>query len=181
MLILKENVIKENKMNNFKYLKYLIKHKFYVTRECFRIGLYWRGLVHDLSKFTPSEWIAYRNYFYGTWLKYNPIIPTYGVETKNWSKSTEGVSEAFDYAWLQHQHKNKHHWQHWILRNDDGTITPMMMPDVYIKEMVCDWLGAGMAITGKREADMWYKSNKHNMQLHELTRGRAEMLLEQLL
>lgn len=52
-------------MNNIKYLKYLIKHKFYVTRECFRIGLYWRGLVHDLSKFNPMEWVAYRNYFYG--------------------------------------------------------------------------------------------------------------------
>ena len=49
----------------YKYLQYVIKHKYYVMIECFKVGLYWRGLVHDMSKFRPSEFIPYARYFYG--------------------------------------------------------------------------------------------------------------------
>ena len=73
-------------MNNIKYLKYLLKHKYYATKYCFKFGLYWRGLVHDLSKFLPSEWIAYREYFYN-----NPY-------------NRKCVKADFNYAWLFHQH-----------------------------------------------------------------------------
>lgn len=166
-------------MNNIKYLKYLIKHKFYVTRECFKMGIYWRGLLHDLSKFTPKEWIAYRNYFYGKYINYDQFPSFAKLEFDCWSISKEGVSEAFDYAWLSHQHKNPHHWQHWILREDSGEIKTMNMPFKYIQEMVCDWIGAGLAITGKREANVWYEKNKEKIQIHPMTRLVVEDLLRE--
>jgi hypothetical protein len=163
-------------MNNIKYLKYLIKHKYFVTRECFKKGLYWRGLVHDLSKFLPKEWNAYRNYFYGTYMPYGDF-GSIKYEFDCWSISKEGVSEAFDYAWLNHQHKNKHHWQYWVLRNDDGTTVALQMPHQYATEMFCDWIGAGLAITGKKEFYLWYDANKHKMILHEATRKFVEDLI----
>ena len=143
--------------NDYKYLKYLIKHKYYVAKECFKVGLYWRGIVHDLSKFTLSEWIAYRNYFYGT-----------PDEIK------------FNEAWLNHIHKNKHHHQHWVLRNDDGTVVALDIPNVYVLEMVCDWIGAGLAITGRREVKEWYEKNKDKMVLSDLTKAKVNAMIELL-
>ena len=164
-------------MNNIKYLKYLLKHKYYVAKECFKQGLFWRGLVHDLSKFSPLEWKAYRNYFYGEYIEYNRFPQMAKYEFDCWAVSKEGVSEAFDYAWLNHQHKNPHHWQHWVLKEDSGNVKIMRMPTQYAVEMVCDWIGAGIAITGKREANLWYEKNKDKMQLHEETRILVEGVL----
>lgn len=48
-----------------KYLRYLLRHKWYVGIECFKRGLYWRGIIHDMSKFRPAEFIPYTNFFYG--------------------------------------------------------------------------------------------------------------------
>ena len=164
-------------MNNIKYLKYLLKHKYHVAKECFKLGMYWRGITHDLSKLCPTEWNAYRNYFYGEYQEYSKFSTGLKIEFDCWPISKEGVKEAFDYAWLNHIHRNKHHWQFWVLRYDDGTKNPLPMPPKYVKEMVCDWVGAGIAITGKREADKWYQENKHKMNLHPVTRELAEQIL----
>jgi len=167
-------------MNNIKYMKYIFKHKYHVAKECFKLGMYWRGLTHDLSKFLPFEWNAYKNFFYGEYRAYSEFGAGIKYEFDCWSISKEGVKESFDYAWLNHIHKNKHHWQYWVLRYDDGSKIPLSMPDKYIKEMVCDWVGAGIAITGKREADKWYETNKDKMQLHDTTRVKVETLLKKL-
>lgn len=138
-----------------KYLKYIMIHKWYVFLYCVRLGIPFRGIVHDNSKFLPSEWNPYNNYFYN--------------ENKD--------EQAFDLAWLKHQKRNKHHWQYWILMNDSGTIEPQIMPIKYVKEMVADWCGAGIAITGKLEVDNWYDNNKDKMILHEETRYQVCKLL----
>lgn len=149
-------------MNNIKYLKYLLKHKYYATKYCFKFGLYWRGLVHDLSKFLPSEWIAYREYFYN-----NPY-------------NRKCVEADFNYAWLFHQHRNRHHWQYWCLKEDSGAIFAMEMPYVYIQEMVADWIAAGIAIAGKLEVKEWYNKNRDNMILGDITRYWVELLIDEV-
>ena len=85
---------------HFKYLSYVLRHKWYVLIECCRLGIPWRGLVHDISKFLPSEWYPYVEKFYGK----NP--------------SSTSVKCKFDKAWLRHQHCNPHHWQYWLLQCD---------------------------------------------------------------
>jgi hypothetical protein len=165
---------------DIQYLKFIIKHKYFVTRECFKMGLYWRGLVHDLSKFLPKEWIAYRNYFYGTYKPYEQFSSGLKYEFDCFKISKEYIEQQLDYAWLNHQHKNKHHWQYWVLRQDSGVTIALEMPDVYIKEMVCDWIGAGLAITGKREFKQWYADNKNKMKLHKNTRDKVESLLNKI-
>jgi hypothetical protein len=141
-------------MRTLKYLKYLYKHKLYVFQECVKLGIPFRGIIHDWSKFLPSEFIPYKNYFY----------------TEDNSK----YNESFDKAWLLHQNRNNHHWQYHVLINDSGVIEALDMPLKLRKEMLADWRGAGRAITGKDDTRDWYLSNKHNMILHVNTRRWVE-------
>lgn len=162
---------------HLRYAAYVLRHKWFVLLAGLRLGVpVWQLLVHDLSKFSPSEWGAYVDYFYG-----GPRLPfeEMGVYAKThhfdatWKKSKEGVKEAFDRAWNHHQKANPHHWQYWILWKDDGTKKALPMPDRYVREMVADWQGAGRAL-GKPDTCAWYKANKGKMVLDEKTRYRVE-------
>jgi hypothetical protein len=87
-----------------KYFKYICRHKWFVFLAGLKVkcSLY-RLLVHDLSKFLPSEIFAYNKYFYS------------GCKCK-------GTVYNFNRAWLYHQHRNKHHWQYWILNEDNPEV-----------------------------------------------------------
>ena len=87
------------------------------------------------------------------------------------------VAAAFDRAWLHHQHANPHHWQHWVLNEDDGLTRCLEMPEHFAREMVADWMGAGRAITGRWEVVEWYNTNKEHIRLHPTTRGLVEVLI----
>ena len=154
-----------------KYLKYVFRHKWFVFRECCRHGLYWRGLVHDLSKFRWSEWLPYAQYFYSDMKQHEALwaIGEFGcAELAPWGFY---VKERFNLAWLFHQHRNAHHWQYWILRDggEDNRNKLIPMPRKYAVEMYCDWVGAGLAITGKRDIRDWYTKNRPRMILHPET------------
>lgn len=148
-----------------RYLRYLLRHKWYVFVAGRTIGVsFWRLLIHDWSKFLPSEWRPYVAYFYGP------------KPDKN--EPDDGAHRIpFDRAWLHHQHLNPHHWQHWILRSDDGAVYALEMPRRFALEMVADWSGAGRAITGKWEVRSWYENNKNKMILHRETRALVEEVL----
>ena len=93
-------------MKYLKYLNYLLRHKWYVGIECWKRGLYLYAFTHDLSKFSLDELVPYTNYFYG---KGNKI--TRGRNKTGYYKPTDTGDKAFDFAWLLHQKRNKHHWQ----------------------------------------------------------------------
>lgn len=163
-------------MKYIKYLKYLLRHKWYVMIECFKACLIWRGIMHDLSKFLPSEFIPYANYFYG---KGNNIKR--GRNETGYYKPTDTGDLNFDWAWLLHQKRNKHHWQYWILPTDEEGIKIFEIEEPYLTEMICDWLGAGKA-QGKFspkedkffETRKWYQQNGNKMQLNIQTRREIE-------
>lgn len=143
------------------YIKYLSRHKWYVFLECCRYGMPLRGFVHDWTKFLPSEWIHYTRYFYG-----------------NESPGNVEVAVAFDMAWNYHQKRNPHHWQYWILTDDDGTEKLIEMPLKYVYEMVSDWIGVSRAYGKPASAALdWYEINKHLIRLEDKTRRRVEILL----
>ena len=161
------------------YLKYLIRHKWFVLVAGIKIGCpLWRLLTHDLSKFRPSEWFAYVAYFYGT--QY-PSVYTYYGDRRNHILDTgfykENIKEKFEFAWLHHQHRNLHHWQYWLLKEDDGDTKVLEMPEKYVFEMVADWMGAGRAISGKWDFEDWYTKNKSKIVLHEESQLLAEKLM----
>lgn len=157
---------------HLKYLRYVVRHKWFVFLACCRNGIIWQGVIHDWSKFLPSEWFAYVESFYSD-------IPR---ETRDalreqcfkctgsfpWS-SLQQVKDDFDRAWLLHQHRSPHHWQHWVLREDSGKVKPLEMPQRYVLEMLSDWEGAGRAINGTNDTARWYAKNRINIMLHPRT------------
>lgn len=159
-------------MKYLKYLKYVLRHKWYVMKFCFQEGLFWQGLVHDNSKFRPSEFFPYANFFYG---KKGSDIKR-GRDETGYYKPTDTGDLAMDFAWLLHQKRNKHHWQFWILPEDEGGIKILEIPERYIREMICDWKGAGMA-QGTPNVIAWYEKNRNKMTIHPKSRGFLEFLL----
>lgn len=143
------------------YLSYVIRHKWFVFKQCMKMDVPLRQAVfHDWSKFLPSEWGPYVRTFY----------------TPNGTKRYQQTLE-FEIAWNYHQKRQPHHWQYWALRLDKGDVVPLPMPEKFIKEMVADWIGAGIAINGHNEVLEWYNKNKEKMALHALTRKRVEELV----
>ncbi|MHC1716375.1 MAG: DUF5662 family protein [Candidatus Dojkabacteria bacterium] len=160
-----------------KYIVYLLKHKWYVMIECFKKGLIWRGLIHDLSKFYPDEFFPYSNYFYG---KNSKILKKVKKGTGYYKPATTGDS-AFDFAWLLHCKRNLHHWQWWILPNEKNGLNILSIPEPYLTEMICDWLGAGKAQGDFPPKDdqylnvrKWYAINRDKLQLAPGTRKEIE-------
>ena len=144
------------------YFKYVIRHKWYV----FWAGLaldcnIWRLLLHDISKFLPSEFIPYARCFY-----------------QSNGKPQYNETQEFNQAWNRHQKRNLHHYQSWILHEDSGFVMELPMPEQYIQEMVADWIGAGRAVGNLTGARVWYERNKKKIQLHPQTRLRVEHLLQ---
>jgi hypothetical protein len=159
---------------HLKYLNYVVRHKWFVFVACLnfrqaflfwrvpRPVMIWRGIIHDWQKFTPAEWTPYVKSFYGPH-EYNERPPS--------------LVAAFDKAWLHHIHHGPHHWEYWILREDDGDTKALPMPANYIMEMLADWSGAGKAIHGNPDPHDWYFANAENIVLEHKTRQNVEMLL----
>ena len=150
-----KNRIREFLRRNYRHCIYLGKHKWYVTVECWKMGLYWQGLVHDWSKFLPREWFAYTNYWYG--------------------EKTPENEKKFDKAWFWHVKLNRHHWQWWVLPDRYGTFRVVRMPVKYAMEMAADWIGAARA--QGNDVKIWYKEHYGKIVLHPETRILVEALM----
>ncbi len=116
----------------------VIRHRRAVRKNCFRAGIPWRGIIHDLSKYSPTE-----------------LIP--GIRFYQGNRSpNERERELFGYskAWLHHKGRNRHHFEYW---NDVNTKThryePVKMPMVFAVEMFCDRVGASKVYRGKDYTD----------------------------
>jgi hypothetical protein len=157
---------------HWRYAVYLARHKWFVFLAGLRTGApIWRLIIHDWSKFLPCEWFPYVAFFYGP--QPDKAEPD---DHKYWA-AKDTLRLRFDRAWLHHQHSNPHHWQHWVLREDDGETKYLEMPVRLAREMVADWCGAGRAITGKWEVWKWYWKNKEKILLHPHTRDVVETLI----
>jgi Family of unknown function (DUF5662) len=140
-----------------------LRHKWYVFCECIKRGLWWRGVKHDWSKFLPSEWVPYTHFFYPN----GHARPR--RDATGYYRPTDTGDAAFDFAWLLHQKRNRHHWQWYVLPEDDGGVKVLPMSVDDRTEMLCDWKGAGRAL-GRPDTRAWYEKNKGHIQLHPDTR-----------
>jgi len=136
-----------------KHFKTVCTHKFWVMYYCFKFGLYWQGIVHDLSKFSYTEFSESVKYYTGT---RSPIEAC---------KEDKGYSDA----WLHHKGRNKHHYEYWQDNFDNGT-THLEMPFKYVLEMLCDNIAASRTYNGKdfsflKLYEWWIKvsPNRHAM------------------
>lgn len=154
------------------YLRYIVIHKWFVFLACKRRGIIWRGIIHDWSKFLPSEWFPYVESFYGRGAELRAKRKRAGSLSHEEERELDRIQVAFDHAWLLHQHRNPHHWQHWLLREDNGGVKILEMPFPLRDEMLADWEGAGRAITGRLgDSPAWYARNRSNINLARLTRA----------
>ena len=156
----------------FKYFWYVAKHRWFVMLECFKVGLIWRGLVHDLDKLSFRKFFSYANFFYGT---IKPVRDSGG-----YFKPTNTGNLEFEYAWLFHKNKNRHHIQFWLLPDDDGNNICLPIPDKYIKEIICDWIGAGIAQGYGNNTVEWYAKNKGKMSIERNTRCKIEKAVDNM-
>ena len=157
-------------MKHWRNICYIIRHKWFVLVECWKRGLYIRGLLHDLSKFTPREFKAYSNYFFDIQQAPRP---------KEGYKKPAKTTEEFDVAWMHHVRRNDHHWQYWVVVLDDtGVVRPAVvarkMPIKVVTEMLCDWIGAGKAQRFGNNTKIWWRKHNKSMILHPDTRAWLE-------
>lgn len=141
----------------------ITRHKWVVFKLCCKVGQPWRGLVHDLSKYSPTEFWEGVKYFNG---KHSPITD---------AKKDKGYSQA----WLHHKGRNKHHTDYWVdLSAPDKT---PIIPYQYVAEMLCDKLAAGMVYKGKdwtKEYEMDYWLNERDK---TLVNDQVEALITEFL
>lgn len=138
----------------FKHLKMILKHKYWVGKYCFKCGIPWQGITHDLSKFSPTEFFESVKYYQGT---SSPIDA---------AKKDKGYSKA----WMHHRGRNKHHYEYWQDNFDNGG-EPLIMPYEYAVELLCDYLGAGRAYMGKKftyksEYQWWRNKIENPVAMH---------------
>ena len=114
--------------NLIKHLNIIRTHRKFVREACFKMGLFWQGLVHDLSKYSVIELLICK-YYSGT------------------RSPHQNAREVLGYSpsWIHHYHTNKHHYQYWWDENEEGKIIPMKMPYQFVVESVADMLGASKA------------------------------------
>lgn len=129
------------------HFKLITKHRWLVLKLCTRVGLPWRGFIHDLSKYSPSEFWESAKYYVGN---RSPI---------------QVVREERQYsaAWLHHKGRNKHHEEYWYDFN--APVKAPVIPYKYAIEMLCDMLSAGIIYKKNewtKEYPLWYWINKKN-------------------
>ena len=158
-------------MHYWKHFKTITYHKYLVMRGCFAVGLYWQGLCHDLSKYSPSEFIVGAKYFQGD------------RSPNNAEREDIGYSSA----WLHHKGRNKHHYEYWIdysTRYVKGGMAPVPMPTRYIVEMLMDRVAACKVYDKENYkcSSPWkyYQSGKDPAPLHRKTKVMLEMFLKMM-
>lgn len=158
-------------MHPIQHFKTITKHRHAVIKHCFKAGIGFQGLFHDLSKYTPTEFIPGAMYYQGT------------------RSPNEGEREAtgFSRAWMHHKGRNRHHFEYWTdYDHETKKMQGMPMPDRYIKEMFCDRVAASKIYQGDKYTDKssldyfeWGRDRRGTL-IHEETSRKLEYLLKML-
>ncbi len=152
----------------WQHFKTITYHKYLVAKGCFKVGLYKQGILHDMSKYSPTEfWVGVR-YFQGD------------------RSPNNAEREAIGYsgAWLHHKGRNKHHYEYWVdysINGEQGTLVPVPMPPKYIAEMIIDRIAASKVYKGKQYTDSsaleYYLLGKGKIPIHPKTAEMLERML----
>lgn len=153
-------------MNAWKHFYTITRHRHLVMRHCFRAGLIRQGLLHDMSKYTPTEFLAGVRYYQGT------------------RSPNEREREVVGYsrAWMHHKGRNRHHFEYWTdyIPHQHG-LQPIQMPKRYVAEMFCDRVAACKVYMGDRYNDQaplaYFLKPKATRRIHPATSDLLEHFL----
>ena len=157
--------------NIWGHFKTITIHKWLVMKNCFRIGLYRQGLLHDLSKYSWTEFSIGVRYYQGT-------------RSPN---AAEREEKGYSEAWLHHKGRNRHHFEYWMdVRPghwEEGLLG-VKMPLRYVMEMMMDRIAASKIYEGKKYTQHqpleYYEKGKDAYMIHDETRALLEYLLHML-
>ncbi len=155
------------------HLKTVVTHKYLVAQGCFAVGLYRQGILHDLSKFSPTEFMVGARYWQGN------------RSPNNAERETIGYSSS----WLHHKGRNRHHYEYWVDYNlrgeiDGQVLIPVKMPGRYVVEMLMDRIAASKVYKGDDYTDAsaleYYRGGRPELLMHPETAALLEKLLTML-
>ena len=155
--------------NIIKHWKKIRLHRKWVRHYCFLAGIPWRGITHDLSKYSPTEFFESARYYVGT---SSPIDA---------AKKDKGYSAA----WLHHKGRNRHHWAYWSDEFSKGTIIYPMPKNDFV-ELICDFLGAAHAYSEHgfsyyNELKWWRKDRENgNKAMNPINKQMVDIILHDL-
>jgi hypothetical protein len=153
----------------WEHFKTITHHHNLVCGYCFRAGLYWQGLTHDLSKLSPTEFKVGARYYQGIRSPNNAEREDIGLST----------------AWLHHKGRNKHHYEYWIdysFEPGSNGLGGAKMPRKYVAEMIFDRVSASRNYLGDRYTDdqplqYFLRSKDRSWYIHPTTKRQMEYLL----
>lgn len=148
------------------HFRTITKHRHTVIRHCFKAGIGFQGLRHDLSKYSPAEFKSGAKYYMGN------------------RSPNEKERELFGYstAWLHHKGRNKHHFEYWSDYNPKaGKVMPVKMPRRYVAEMFCDRVAASKIYRGSEYTQgyplEYFLKGKDKRTIHPETSQEIEAML----
>lgn len=153
----------------WKHFCTITHHRWLVRQGCFRVGLIWQGLTHDLSKYSPTEFSVGARFFQGN-------------RSPN---AAEREEKGYSEAWMHHKGRNRHHYEYWC---DMSPVTkvyePVPMPRKYLVEMVMDRRAACKVYEGKKYTDgsplAYFEKSRERVLMNEQTRQELGYLLTML-
>ncbi|MCR5784643.1 MAG: DUF5662 family protein [Eubacterium sp.] len=158
--------------NIWKHFCTVSKHRYLVMQGCFKMGLYYQGLTHDLSKFSPVEFLAGCKYYQGN-------------RSPN---DAQRRAVGYSASWLHHKGRNKHHLEYWIdyaIDNEQGgsgfVLAGMKMPEKYVAEMFADRIAASKVYHKESYTDATALEYYEKGKAHTLMHKETEALLHKML
>lgn len=149
-----------------KHFRTITKHRHKVIEHCFKAGIGWQGLRHDLSKYSHVEFSNGAKYYDGT------------RSPNELERAAKGYSEA----WMHHKGRNKHHFEYWMdYSMEKRCYAPVKMPLNYVIEMFCDRVAASKIYQGDKYTNehplQYFERGRGHMQIHEETAELLKSLL----
>ena len=156
-------------MKGWKHFCTITHHRLLVMKGCFRVGLIWQGLTHDLSKYSPTEFRVGARYFQGN-------------RSPN---AAEREEKGYSEAWMHHKGRNRHHYEYWTdMSKETGRYESVPMPRQFLVEMVMDRRAACMVYQGKNytpgSALNYFESSREKNLMHPVTQKELGYILTML-
>ena len=156
-------------MKFWKHFVTVTRHRLLGCQGCFKVGLYWQGITHDLSKYSPTEFRVGAKYFQGT------------RSPNNAEREEKGYSEA----WMHHKGRNPHHYEYWT---DMSPVTrhyePVPVPRKYLAEMIMDRRAACKVYQGANYTDgsalAYLQKSREKDLMHPQTKQELTYILTML-
>ena len=152
----------------WKHFKTVTKHRRLVRKYCFRLGMYWQGITHDLSKYSPAEFLQGCKYYLG-------------YRSPN---DAERKATGCSLAWMHHKGRNKHHSEYWTdfpAEPNGEKCLYVPMPAKYLAENICDRIAASQIYHGEEYTDAdpydYLEHSKSMLQINEQTLEQLEKAL----